>query len=242
MEVTVSQDAKKDRKKSSKRRKEEVESKVSGGSFKLISSGYSKNGSPGPSSSNGSGSSARPSPTSASTPRPPSRVIDEDYDGADTLLDLANRGGSANSPTVSSGSRHSDPSSRPLVSHRDSISSNRSHMSPPPQQGPLKRPLSPGPEETESKRTRVDSVKRRGSSPTPGRRTPVQSTRPSPIPFRTQPTSHSPEARHDPYPGSPTVPSVLPPHPRPIAPPTPDTPLPRTEFQSPTFDSNPINP
>ncbi|KAK7468464.1 glucose repression mediator protein, variant 2 [Stygiomarasmius scandens] len=220
MEVTMQmQDVKKDKKKKSAKRRDEPDPKTPGGSYRLHP--Y-KNGSPGPSSSNGSGSSARPSPTSANTPRPPSRTIDEDYDEgvgvADTLLGLAASGGPANSPTVSAGSRHSDPSSRPPVSHRDSISSNRSHMSPPPQP-PLKRPLSPGPEETETKRSRVDSVKRRASSPAPGRRTPTQSTRPSPIPFRTQPTSHSPEARHDPYPSSPplaAVPTVLPPHPRPL--------------------------
>jgi hypothetical protein len=122
----------------------------------------------------------------------------------------------SHSPTISSGSRHSD--SRPPVSHRDSVSSSRSHMSPPPQPLSVKRALSPPPEDTnDSKRSRVDGLKRRPSSPSNGRRTPVPSTRPSPIPFRTQPTSHSPDsARHEPFPPSPTLPAVLPPHPRPI--------------------------
>ncbi|KAF5392441.1 hypothetical protein D9757_002108 [Collybiopsis confluens] len=179
-------------------------------------------------SPNGSGSSNRPSPTSTTTPRPPSRVVDEDYDEgvADALMGLASYRAPAadgapsdshsHSPTVSSGSRHSD--SRPPVSHRDSISSNRSHMSPPPQPATMKRALSPAPDDSnssENKRSRVESMKRRASSSS-GRRTPVPSTRPSPIPFRTQPTPHSPDsARHEPYP-SPPLPALLPPHPRPI--------------------------
>ena len=192
------------------------------GNFK---SGYSKGpGSP-EASSNGSGSSrsVQPSPTSA-TPRPPSRVVDEDYDEgvADALIVLSSyrapdNSGSAgeapsHSPTISSA--HSRPSPRPH--HRSSVSSKQA--SPPPSQSaPLKRALSPGPEENESKRSRVDMMKRR-TSPSGGRRTPIPSTRPSPIPFRTQPASHSPEARqpHDSYPSSPPLPSVLPPHPRPI--------------------------
>ncbi|KXN84805.1 hypothetical protein AN958_12099 [Leucoagaricus sp. SymC.cos] len=183
--------------------------------------------SPEPVSSNGSSRSIQPSPTSA-TARPPSRVVDEDYDEgvADALMDLAGgyRGtadasieGPSHSPTVSVGSRQSDPSPRPPASHRNSVSSTRSHASPPSQSAPLKRALSPAPEETESKRSRMDVLKRRPSSPN-GRRTPLPSSRPSPIPFRTQPTtSHSPESRqtHD-YPPSPPLPAVLPPHPRPI--------------------------
>ena len=193
------------------------------GNFK---SGYPKGpGSP-EASSNGSGSSrsVQPSPTSA-TPRPPSRVVDEDYDEgvADALIVLSSyrapdNSGSAgdapsHSPTMSSAhSRHSDPSPRP-PHHRSSVSSKQA--SPPP--APLKRALSPGPEENENKRSRVDLMKRR-TSPSGGRRTPIPSTRPSPIPFRTQPASHSPEARqpHDSYPPSPPLPVVLPPHPRPI--------------------------
>jgi len=194
------------------------------GNFK---SGYPKGpGSP-EASSNGSGSSrsVQPSPTSA-TPLPPSRVVDEDYDEgvADALIVLSSyrapdNSGSAgdapsHSPTMSSShSRHSNPSPRP-PHHRNSVSSNRAS---PPQMAPLKRALSPGPEENETKRSRVDMMKRR-TSPSGGRRTPVPSTRPSPVPFRTQPASHSPEVRqpHDPYPPSPPLPSVLPPHPRPI--------------------------
>ncbi|KAJ3563468.1 hypothetical protein NP233_g8923 [Leucocoprinus birnbaumii] len=184
--------------------------------------------SPEPVSSNGSSRSIQPSPTSA-TARPPSRVVDEDYDEgvADALMDLAGGGyrgapegshieGPGHSPTVSVGSRHSDPSPRPPASHRNSVSSTRSHASPPSSTAPLKRALSPAPEESENKRSRMEGLKRRQSSPN-GRRTP--SSRPSPIPFRTQPvTSHSPESRqgHDTYPPSPPLPAVLPPHPRPI--------------------------
>ncbi|GLB36610.1 putative tetratricopeptide repeat [Lyophyllum shimeji] len=182
-------------------------------------------------SSNGSGSSrsVQPSPTNAAA-RPPSRVVDEDYDEgvADALMGLASYrapGAQApaepsHSPTVSSGSRHSHASPRPAPSHRNSVSSTRSHVSPPMQSATLKRPLSPGSDESDNKRSRVDNSKRRASSPTGGRGTPLPSTRPSPIPFRTQPVpaSHSPEARqpHDPYPPSPPLPAVLPPHPRPV--------------------------
>ncbi|KAK0456834.1 TPR-like protein [Armillaria borealis] len=186
---------------------------------------YSKDrSSPGPVSSNGSGSSTRPSPTSGA-PRPPSRVVDEDYDEgvADALMGLAAgapgfraRDSSSapvpsHSPAVSSSSRHSDPSSRSHPMHRDSVSSTRSHASPPLLSAPLKRPLSPGVDElSDAKRSRMDLHKRRGTSP-PSRHAP--SSRPSPIPFRTQPTSRSPEAH---YPPSPPLPAVLPPHPRPI--------------------------
>ncbi|KAF8640372.1 hypothetical protein AX17_000043 [Amanita inopinata Kibby_2008] len=185
--------------------------------------GYQKVSSPEPMSSNGSSQSLQPSPTGV-TPRPPSRVLDEEYDEgvADALIGLASMAAppeqATHSPTVSSGSRHSNPSPRPLASHRNSVSSTRSHASPPSQSATLKRPLSPGPDDSsESKRSRVDLVKRRVSSP-PGRMTPVSSTRPSPTPLRIQPTSHSPETRqpHEPYPSSPPLAVVLPPHPRPI--------------------------
>ncbi|KAF8060933.1 TPR-like protein [Lyophyllum atratum] len=185
-------------------------------------------------SSNGSGSSrsVQPSPTSV-TARPPSRVVDEDYDeGGVTAALMSLASGRvpgaqipvepSHSPTISSGSRHSHPSPRPAPSHRNSVSSTRSHVSPPIQAASLKRPLSPGSDESDNKRSRIDNNKRRVSSPS-GRGTPLPSTRPSPIPFRTQPVpavppSHSPEARqpHDPYPPSPTLPAVLPPHPRPV--------------------------
>ncbi|KAF8736630.1 hypothetical protein AX14_014209 [Amanita brunnescens Koide BX004] len=185
--------------------------------------GYQKVSSPEPTSSNGSSRSLQPSPTGA-TPRPPSRVLDEEYDEgvADALIGLASMAGpqdqASHSPTASSGSRHSDPSPRPMPSHRNSVSSTRSQASPPTQSANLKRPLSPGPDDSsDAKRSRMELMKqRRISSPT-GRRTPVPSSRPSPIPFRTQPASHSPEARHaHEYSPSPQLAVVLPPHPRPI--------------------------
>ncbi|KAF9560195.1 TPR-like protein [Agrocybe pediades] len=182
-------------------------------------------GSPENSSNSGSSRSIQPSPTSAA-PRPPSRVVDEDYDEgvADALMGLASYRapenlvpgpeGPSHSPTISSHSSRSDGLSRPPPSHRNSVSSN--HASPPVQSAPLKRPLSPGPDEdVTNKRSRMDMVKRRISSPSGGRQTPIPSTRPSPIPFRTQPASHSPEAR-EPFPPSPSLPAKLPPHPRPI--------------------------
>ncbi|KAF5377270.1 hypothetical protein D9615_006427 [Tricholomella constricta] len=201
------------------------------GTYKLPGSYLKGPGSP-EVSSNGSGSSrsVQPSPTSASA-RPPSRVVDEDYDEgvADALMGLASyrapgvqpSAEPSHSPTISAGSRHSDPSPRPAPSHRNSVSSTRSHVSPPIPSATLKRPLSPGSDElSDNKRSRIDHSKRRASSPSGGRGTPLPSTRPSPIPFRTQPVpaSHSPEARqpHDPYPPSPPLPAVLPPHPRPV--------------------------
>ncbi|KAF8887713.1 hypothetical protein BD779DRAFT_1800440 [Infundibulicybe gibba] len=162
----------------------------------------------------------------SATAHPPSREINEDYDEGvpEALISLAagypgppGNDGPHQSPTISAGSRHTDPSPRPPPSHRNSVSSTKSHTSPPIQSAALKRALSPGPEDVmDSKRSRMDIMKRR-SSPS-GRRTPALSTRPSPIPFRTQPASHSPEARQplDPYPPSPPLPAVLPPHPRPI--------------------------
>jgi hypothetical protein len=195
------------------------------GSFKL-SYGHAKDSAETASSGSGtSGRSVQPSPTSA-TPRPPSRVFDENYDEgiAETLMGLASykapeAGHAANthdpthSPAISSGSlRHRDVS--PRRSHRGSVSSSRSRASPPVS---LKRPLSLGPDDpSDNKRSRMDMSKRR--SPSGGRRTPLPSTRPSPIPFRPQPASHSPEARQttDLYPPSSPLPAVLPPHPRPV--------------------------
>ena len=197
------------------------------GASSNFKSGYSKGPSSPEASSHGSASSSRsvqPSPTSA-TPRPPSRVVDEDYDEgvADALINLSSYRAPDNSglagdappshsPTISSAphSRHGNSSPRPSH-HRSSVSSKQ--VSPPPQSAHLKRALSPGPEENDNKRSRVDMIKRR-ISPSGG----IPSTRLSPMPFRTQPSSHSPEARqtHDTYPSSPPLPSVLPPHPRPI--------------------------
>ena len=110
-------------------------------------------------------------------------------------------------------------------SQHGSISSNRSHTSPTPQPSVnSKRPLSPSPDsDTSLKRSRMDVDK-----PSPpnsavhpsGRRTPLPSTRPSPIPFLMQPSTQSPQQsdRERGYaPASPGLQSVvLPPHPRPI--------------------------
>ncbi|KAG1889209.1 TPR-like protein [Suillus subluteus] len=148
--------------------------------------------------------SLQPSPTSA-TPRPPSRVVDDDYDeGIETLLHLSQY----------------RPEAQSSSTDRGSVSSSRSRPSPPESSGSLKRPLSPVPDELDTKRSRVEGGKRSASSPSGSRHTPIPSSRPSPIPFRTQP-SHSPESRHTEshYPPSPPqLPVVLPPHPRPIGP------------------------
>jgi hypothetical protein len=138
------------------------------------------------------------------------RTVDEDYDGAaDALIVLSNSSnpdGPSHSPTISSQSRHTMPSPR-VHSHRNSISST--HTSPPAQAAPLKRPLSPGPDESSdnNKRSRVELSKRRVSSPSGGKRTPI-------TPYRPQPASRSPEMR-DHFPTSPLQ-VVLPPHPKPM--------------------------
>ena len=143
-------------------------------------------------------------------------------EGAGSSMDTG--GPPTRSPTVSSGSRHTDPSPRPHPG-----SSNRSRLtSPSSQSGSLKRNLSPVPDELDNnnnKRTRMDGLKRRVTPPA-GRRSPLPSTRPSPIPFRTQPTPHSPETRQalelyapsSPHHHPTSLPPhpVLPPHPRPI--------------------------
>ena len=218
-----------------KRKEEEGSAERRGPAAFKMNHNYSKvPGSPENGSNSGSSRSVQPSPTSA-VPRPPSRLVDEDYDEgvAETLIGLstglASYRGTENpvsgaeapshSPTVSSHSRLSDPSPRPPPSHRNSASSHHASPQPQPSQSaPLKRALSPGPEDVENntKRSRVDTVKRRISSPSGGRRTPVASTRPSPIPFRTQAASHSPPEARDHFPPSPSLPAVLPPHPRPI--------------------------
>ncbi|KAH9996620.1 hypothetical protein BJV77DRAFT_987930 [Russula vinacea] len=152
----------------------------------------------GPSSSAGSGSqsrSAQPSPTST-IPTAPARNIDEDYDEG------------ANIPF---------PSMR-TNSHRGSISSTRSRASPPPSSvaTSMKRPLSPVPDDVDPKRSKVEISARKVSPPA------NTSSRPSPNPFRTQPSSRSPENRqgenskHPSYPSSPQLPAVLPLPPRPI--------------------------
>jgi hypothetical protein len=174
--------------------------------------------SPENSSNSSSSRSVQPSPTSA-TPRQMMRAVDDDYDGAaDALIVLSNSSnpdGPSQSPTISSQSRHTMPSPR-VPSHRNSISST--HTSPPAQAAPLKRPLSPGPDESSdnNKRSRVEVSKRRVSSPSGGKRTPIPSTRPSPTPYRPQPASRSPEIR-DHFPTSPLpLQVVLPPHPKPM--------------------------
>ncbi|KAJ7771950.1 TPR-like protein [Mycena maculata] len=226
MQVQVQDQPRKERKKRTKRKEDGGAETPKPFAGPQASTSYKGPSSPGPLSSNGSGSSGRsvqPSPTSAA-PRMPSRVVDDDYDEpgvADALMGLASyrempapsMEGNSQSPTVSSGSRHSERErdrERPMASHRDSVSSTRSRASPPTS---LKRPLSPSDEGSDNKRSRVDVLNRRESSV--GRRTPIPSTRPSPIPFRTQPASHSPETR-DPYPASPPLPAVFPPHPRPV--------------------------
>ncbi|KAI9566990.1 TPR-like protein [Boletus coccyginus] len=211
---------KKERKKRQRRPKEEQSTNLSA-SFKVGS--FSAKEAHDTSSSNGSSSrSLQPSPTTA-TPRPPSRVVDEDYDEgvADALVGLSqSRIAPMHSPTLSNGSRHTATSPRPVMSHRGSFSTSGSRPSPP-GVASLKRPLSPGVDELDNKRTRVDPMKRVPQSPT-GRHTPVPPSRPSPTPFRTQATSRSPESRQHadaghPYPPSPpSIPVSLPPHPRPI--------------------------
>ncbi|KAI0757584.1 hypothetical protein C8Q80DRAFT_1216170 [Daedaleopsis nitida] len=190
--------------------------------------------SPEPSSSNGSGSanrSVQPSPTN-STHLPPSRALDEDYDEgvADALIGLASYrpsdprgfsapGGPGARPPQGSSSQHL--ARRPSTSSRPSPPNN-------------KRPLSPGPDDqhVDAKRTRVGSMSQqpqRVSPPSNGRPTPTPGpvsgaggSRFSPIPFRQQPTSHSPDMRQPPGadrasypPQSPQLPTMLPPHPRP---------------------------
>lgn len=201
----------------------------------------SSNGSPEPSShGSGTGSanrSAQPSPTnSVANPahHPPTRVVDEDYDGdgaaAEVLMNMSSYRGGPSDPRSFGGhagaAMRSPPDSRvgPAQTSPHSMAKHpamQQRSSP-----PSKRPLSPGPEDPEPKRTRVDSIGRRMSSPSAQA---PSSTRPSPIPFRQQPTSqasHSPEMRQElqqqqqqragEYPPSPPLPTMLPPHPRPI--------------------------
>lgn len=188
------------------------------------------NDSPEPVSSHGSGSTSRSvqqSPTSATT-MPPARVVDEDYDEgvADALINLSSYrapeqqapySGSTSGPAMPPGGPRPTSPTPSLASHRGSISSTRSRNTPPDRgsSGSMKRPLSPGPEEGDAKRSKMEAPKHRASSASPP-------SRPSPVPFRGQPSSRSPEnrqiekAKHPSYPSSPQLPSVLPPHPRPI--------------------------
>ncbi|EMD41375.1 hypothetical protein CERSUDRAFT_79035 [Gelatoporia subvermispora B] len=199
-------------------------------SFKLERTGGKSNGSPEPASSasGSAGRSIQPSPTN-STHMPPSRVVDEDYDEgvADALMDLAYRGeprGYGQPPIAGpngNGTRMSISATSPHVLNRYPSMPGR-NSSPLP-----KRPLSPSSDEHgDGKRARVGSMssqhrRHSSNSQSNGRPTPTPSTRPSPIPFRQQPTSHSPEMRQPmdntrSYPPSPSLPTTLPPHPRPI--------------------------
>lgn len=166
--------------------------------------------------------SAHHSPTG-----PPKRYVDEDYDEgvAEVLMDLASYRTHVPSsqplpPSAQGSSGRASP--RQMNSHRGSISSNRGDRdSPALSTGSNKRPLSPMSEDNGSgdiKRPKVDGPK---LSPT-SKQTPTPSTRPSPIPFRTQPPSSSPEVRqleashYRQASPPPPLPAVLPPHPRPI--------------------------
>ncbi|KAF8122025.1 hypothetical protein EV363DRAFT_1558455 [Boletus edulis] len=205
--------SKKEQKKRQRRSKDKQSANVSA-SFKAGS--FSAKEAQDTSSSNGSGSrSLQPSPTTV-TPRPPSRVVDEDYDEgvADALVVLSQSHiAPMHSPTLSNGSRHTVTSPCPGIPHHGRPS--------PPGGATLKRPLSPDVDDLDNKHMRVDSIKSGLPSPT-GQHTPVPSSRPSPIPFRTQPASHSPESRqhadagHAYLPSPPTISMSLPPHLRPI--------------------------
>ena len=182
--------------------------------------------SPEPVSSGGSViRSVHQSPTAA--PVPPKRYVDEDYDEgvAEVLMDLASYRTHVPAsqplplPPVQGPSGRASP--RPLNSHRGSISSNRGDRDSPALStgSSQKRPLSPTSEDNgggEMKRPKVDGQK---LSPT-SKQTPIPSTRPSPVPFRTQAALSSPvvrqlDAGHYRQ-ASPPLPAVLPPHPRPV--------------------------
>ncbi|KAI6022585.1 TPR-like protein [Pisolithus marmoratus] len=234
---------KKERKKRPRRAKDESVRSDSNGlpanlpaSFKVAS--FSAKDGQDTASSSGSGNrSLQPSPTSA-TPRLPSRVVDEDYDEgvADALVNLSqtrpaeahdNYNVAMHSPTLSNASRHTVNSPRDAAVHRRSTSSSNGPSPASSGASSLKRPLSPATEEMDSKRTRVDSVKR-GSGSSSERHTPVPA-RSSPS-FRIPPASHSPDSRqraspdshphnesaHSAYPSPPKIAVAFPPHPRPI--------------------------
>ena len=176
-------------------------------------------GSPEPASSasaSGSNRSGRPSPT---TNQPPARITDDNYDEgvADTLMTLRHPPGDGmispvSAPNVPGNGSYMHHGHGRSVSHghRNSVSSTTSRHSPTTtthssmHHNMLKRPLSPGPSVgmggmgehgVESKRSRVDTINRRASPPQP-------SSRPSPTPFRTQPT-RSLDDRHAPNDRSP---------------------------------------
>jgi general transcriptional corepressor CYC8 len=124
----------------------------------------------------------------------------------------------ANGPAPSTGGQSPPPSpSMRTTSHWGSILSTRSCASPPPSSvaTTMKRPLSPGADDVDPKRSKVEIPARKVSPPASA------SSRPSP-PFRTQPSSRSPENRqvenskHPSYPSTPQVPAVLPLPPRSI--------------------------
>ncbi|KAH8799614.1 TPR-like protein [Flagelloscypha sp. PMI_526] len=170
---------------------------------------------PGGPSSSGSGSGSRPSPTGSSGARPPVRTVDEDYDEpgvADALIGMAAGGGGGYRPPPSTAH---EAASRPSPTGSSGADRPPSSRTSPP--NVMKRQLSGGPDEMpdrerEMKRSRMD-----GGHAQPIRRTSsggsasgehVPSTRPSPIPFRTQAPPHQKSSTSPP-------PMVLPPHPRP---------------------------
>ncbi|KAH7907583.1 hypothetical protein BJ138DRAFT_1137478 [Hygrophoropsis aurantiaca] len=103
--------------------------------------------------------------SSRPTPRPPSRVVSPSMDS---------HGVPTHSPT-----RLDLPIPIAIPFHQLAAGSR-------PHQALRRSRLSPAPDEMDSKRTRVDVR---------GRHTSIPSSRPSPIPFRTQPSSRSPKSR-----------------------------------------------
>ncbi|CCM06303.1 uncharacterized protein FIBRA_08554 [Fibroporia radiculosa] len=232
--VPAAEPPKKERRTRRKRVKEEPARQETPGYGGAPPPGYRQaKDSPGPSSNaSGTGSvgrSVQPSPT-GSAHHPPARVVDEDYDEgvAEMLMEFAayrpgDPRGYPPPPGAPVGGR-GPPQQSPHVAHRRSSLSSRTTP-------PLgtKRALSPGPGGAEErdgadyKRSRVGSMNsHRVSPPSGGRPTPTPSAI-SPAPFRTQShahPSHSPETRQPAearsYPPSPSLPTMLPPHPRPI--------------------------
>ncbi|KZV74782.1 TPR-like protein [Peniophora sp. CONT] len=201
--------------------------------------------------SSGSNQSQKPSPRESAASAP-MRVVDEDYDEgvAETLVNLATfRGNGAQPPQTPSEPPPSysqappppqmsgpgvrapspTPSMRSHASHRGSVSSTRSGGQGSPPVG-TKRARS-----SERERDDSDGSSKRTKMDTPAPATSQPSTRPSPIPFRTQPMSpdergtrpsppqsgvgrrsppgQGPQGRRS-YPPSPPIPNVLPPVPQ----------------------------